>query len=351
MNLQRLGIALLIGCAAGVNFAEQPLWQRSTRVQLALEQDNNIKESPTQPEGAPSLRFLLHCRGQGQHGKTAADFSLQLVCQGYWQHLEENKAVGELAAGGTWFASQRWSLGGRGSLRLKTFLNGGLTYLASTVTAFAHTQLPAKISATASLSGESLDYSGSSEYDSQGWGAELVLSRPVAAWLRVGATMGGQQGSLDRPAYTYDRATDRWSTLPDRHRDRSFHGGARLEVHRRGQWAIAYLYERTSSNSYGYGFLRHKVSLLGAVRLHEKVLLRLYGLLQRKRYAEEVGPTVPMGLDTEREQSNVLVVDFSRPLSARLTAILRLAWYDNESLVRGWYYEKSTMSLSLERRF
>ncbi|MBC7187462.1 MAG: hypothetical protein H5U38_10545 [Calditrichaeota bacterium] len=351
MNLHRLCIALLIGCAAGVNLAQQPLWLSSTRLQLALEEDNNIKESPAQPQGAPSLRLLLDCRAQGQGRRMAGDFSLELGYQGYWQHPEENKAVGELTAGGSWFAGQRWSLGGRGSLRLKTFLNGGLTYLVSTLTGYAKTRLPLETSLTASLSCESLDYSGSSEYDSQGWGAELVLSRPLAEWLRVAATMSEHQWSLDRPAYSYDRATDRWSALPDRQRDRCIQGGARLEVHRKGQWAVAYLLERTSSNSYGYGFLRHKVSFLGGVRLPEALLLRLYGVLQRKRYAEEVRPVVPMGLDTEREQSNVLIVDLSRPLSDRMTAILRLAWYDNESLVRGWYYRKSTASLSLERRF
>jgi len=350
MSVQNLVLALLLAGVGAAASAQQTPWHHQARLQLGVEQDSNIKESAQGTQAAPSLRLLLDLGARRQLATGTVHLSLQGGCQAYWQHVDEDKVVGELRAGAAWPVGSKCSLGARASLRLKSFLREGPDYHHFSLAAFAQTRLPAQTALGLSCTRERLDYAASSIYDTDGWNTEVTVTRPLTAWVSAVVILGTQHWSLDRPAFAYDRDRKEWQALPQQHVDRVMSGGGRLELHTCGQWAIAYLYEKSSSNSYGYSFCRHRVSLLAGVDLSRRDLLRIYALLQRKRYEEAAYPALPLGLDTEREQSNVLVLDLSHTLANGYTAILRLARYDNESLVRGRYYQKSVVSLSFERR-
>ena len=51
------------------------------------------------------------------------------------------------------------------------------------------------------------------------------------------------------------------------------------------------------------------------------------------------------------EESNFIVLDASRDISSSLTALVRFAWYKNESPWASLYYEKFLVNLGLELRF
>ncbi len=351
MKMRQLVLVLVAAGFSAAASAQEATWHRHSRLQLGVEQDSNIKEAAEGAEAAPSLRFLLDLGRRRQLARSTFELSLQGGCQAYWQRADEDKAVGELRVGASWPLAEMWDVGARAFLRLKTFLRGGPDYAHSTFTALAQGRLPARMALVLSCTREWLDYAGSSLYDAHAWGTEMSVSRALCGSFTATATCGVEWWCLDRPALAYDRDLRLWRALPQQHADRLISGGVRCELHKLGQWALGYLYEENESNSYGYSYAQHRVSLLAGVRLSRGLLLRTYALLQRKRYTDPAAPALPVGLDTEREQSNVWVVDLSRPLGNRYTAIFRLARYDNESLVRGRYYQKVLVNVSIERRF
>ncbi|MGQ9561058.1 MAG: hypothetical protein ACUVWA_11130 [Candidatus Oleimicrobiaceae bacterium] len=343
----------MVLAAAGLSVAasaQQLSWHRHSRLQLGVEQDSNIKEAAQGAEAAPSLRLLLDAGRRRQLAQGTVDLSLQGGYQAYWGHADQDKAVGELTVGASWPAADRWAMGTRASLRLKTFLRDGPDYAHASLTALAQARLPARTALALSCTRQWLNYAGSSLYDAQAWGTEMSVSRALWSSLTATATCGVGWWSLERPAFAYDWNLKLWRALPTPHGDRLISGGLRVEFHTWGQWGVTYAYEKNKSNSCGYSFSRHRLSLLAGMQLGRAFLLRTYALLQRKRYAETPIPALPVDLDTEREQSNMWVVDLSRPLTNRYTAIFRLARYDNESLVRGRYYQKVLINLSFQRR-
>lgn len=90
---------VMVLAAAGLSVAasaQQLSCHHHSRLQLALEQDSNIKEA------APSLRLLLDAGRRRQLAKGTVVLSLQGRCQAYCGHADEDKAVGELTVGASW---------------------------------------------------------------------------------------------------------------------------------------------------------------------------------------------------------------------------------------------------------
>ena len=73
-------------------------------------------------------------------------------------------------------------------------------------------------------------------------------------------------------------------------------------------------------------------------------------MLQRKRYLVPSSPVSLPELDPEREQSNHAVVDLSRSLSGEASLVLRLAYHNNETPVRGLFYSKLLLFTGFEVR-
>ena len=114
---------------------------------------------------------------------------------------------------------------------------------------------------------------------------------------------------------------------------------------------LIYMYTDNRSNSYGFGYTRHRLQALFGARLPSDFLLRIFAALQQKKYTDDLDPFFPLELDTEREESNFAVVDLSHRLFTSVNGIVRFAWYDNESPIRTLYYNKFSVSFSLEYAF
>ena len=80
-------------------------------------------------------------------------------------------------------------------------------------------------------------------------------------------------------------------------------------------------------------------------------LLRAAFMLQHKRYLLPSSPISLPELDPEREQSNYAVLDLTRNLSSQASWLLRLAYHNNETPVRGLFYQKLLLYSGLELRF
>jgi hypothetical protein len=86
------------------------------------------------------------------------------------------------------------------------------------------------------------------------------------------------------------------------------------------------------------------------MRFGKHWMLRATGGVQGKRYRDDLARLNLRDLDTEREQSNFIVVDLSRDFSAAVSAMARLAFYDNESTVPGVFYRKLLYLTGVEIR-
>jgi hypothetical protein len=99
-----------------------------------------------------------------------------------------------------------------------------------------------------------------------------------------------------------------------------------------------------------YDFDRWRVNGLLGFRPARRWMLRTAVMLQHKRYRKELPPIYLIDLDTEREQSNFVVVDLSRDLTAVISLVARAAFYDNESTVRSLFYQKTLYFAGFELR-
>ena len=86
-------------------------------------------------------------------------------------------------------------------------------------------------------------------------------------------------------------------------------------------------------------------------KISASLLIRFYAMLQQKSYIEPFYTNVPLELDTEKIDSNFLIVDLSRTLIGDSAVFIRYAWYKNESLYRSIYYQKNLLTSGLEYRF
>ncbi len=114
---------------------------------------------------------------------------------------------------------------------------------------------------------------------------------------------------------------------------------------------LEYQFQRNLSNSYGFSFIQHKVTLSLIRSLPKGFMIRIYGSIQRKNYDAVLSRAFLTELDTEREISNFLILDCSKEISTSLSLLIRLSFYENESPVPGRYYQKTLTSISLECRF
>ena len=108
-------------------------------------------------------------------------------------------------------------------------------------------------------------------------------------------------------------------------------------------------HERYHSNSYGYEYRKQYLTILVAKNFYG-FLIRGVGEWQKKKYLDELLPAWPLELDTEREQSNFLVLDLSRDVTSSLTCVIRFAWYENESPWASFYYNKRLVNAGVEFR-
>lgn len=346
--MKRTALLLLI-----FSILHPPGLQPQTRLQIGLERDSNIRETPAAALSAPSLRLLAQTQKSGRNTWRSISFQNVSALQLYWDHPEENKLVTELRIGDS---------GSLGSVqaridawgRLKLWLNDVFDYGTGGLRLRVSLPLLRQVQATASAHYAALDYANLNGFDSGDLGldAGLLLRRRSH---RFGVTLRWQRIRFDRNAVAADFSEEPvYRFLSSRQIDRL--ATVELFASRSGRLLgrLSYELQRNDSNSFGFSYWRHRIQLLLGTRIGGEVMLRLLAAGQIKSYLERLPediPALPRDLDTEREQSNFVVADLSRPLTADMNAVLRLAWYSNETPLRSRFYRKSLVTLALETRF
>jgi hypothetical protein len=293
----------------------------------------------------------LSTRGDRRNERWQINYAYAAVLQNYPGYGDENKLSHDL---GGQLAVRLWrwlQLSSKANATLKLYLENTADYATTLGNLMASISLPHKLLADLSLETGQLDYAetGIYDFDFTFRGAELALRRPLTASSTLEAMLNRRVVRYERQALKYG-ANQQLEIKDELQRDVLTTFRAAMTYGRKVVTQVAIEGQINRSNSFGYDFTRFRASGLLGFRPARNWLLRAAGTLQRKRYRDDLARLNIRDLDTEREQSNFLVVDLSRDFSAEISLIARAAVYDNESIVSGVFYRKILYFAGLEVR-
>jgi hypothetical protein len=328
---------------------ERTKWRLSHRLQGGWEYDSNIYETSAPRTASGSARFLLSTRGNRRNERWQIHYDYAAALQTYPGYGNENKLSHDLGAQA---GVRLWSwlqLSSRANGTLKFYLENVADYGTTSGSLIAGLVLPHQWRADLSAETGQLDYEKTDFYDFTVRGAELALRRPVGSNSMLEATLNRRVLRYERRALRYG-ANQQLERKTEFQRDVLTTWRMAMTQGRKLVTQVAIEAQFNRSNSFGYDYTRVRASGLLGFRPAKNWLLRAAGTLQRKRYRDDLARLNVRDLDTEREQSNFLVVDISRDLSTEISLIARAAFYDNESTVPGVFYRKALYFTGLEIR-
>lgn len=320
----------------------QSEWLLSNRLQVGGEHDDNIFESSARPTSAYSGRLLFSSRADRSWQRSQLSVAYSGGLQTYASHTVENKLTNEANAETRWNVSRWCQLRGAVNGTLKIYLNDQYDYGTTQSTLSASLQLPQRFSLTLSTATARLDYADSDFFDFMSRSYGVTLRRQLAGWLTAEGGVNHSRLNYLRYVYLLDNA---------KQRDRQNGAAVRFVIGRKFLVNISGEWQRNNSNNAGYDYERWRLSLIGAVRLSPRWLLRIAALRQHKKYLEAQRPLNPIELDAERNESNFIVADLSYDLSSQVGWLLRVSYYDNEAAFRGLFYQKTVLFSGVEYRF
>lgn len=330
-----------------------PRWRLQNRLQATYEFDNNIREAPQQlldPLQDSSFRLQFHARAVRTDQRSRLDFAYRGGLQTYFRYSFENKLINELR-GSVLLRLGTWAVGARTSGRLKLYLNDELDYATGVAEAYVlfPPRQPLRLEVAAVTSG--VNYRHFSAFDYRQEHLRLRLSRTWSKHVNTSLAL-----TVGRMLYTRvvteAGPEDPLASFTELDlRDRNYRVHLQLNYSHRWLINLSYLFEYNDSQAPVFDYSRHQVIVLLGMPLRRGLWLRGYAGLQFKHYPAPSLGVFPIELDPERNESSYVVADLSKDLSAHVTALLRVAYHNNESNVRGLFYRKTLVTLGFDFRF
>ena len=325
-------------------------WRIKNRLQTSYEFDDNIRENTTDSlkKNDSSLRFLFHARASRSGANTRLTFSYQGGLQSYFHHSIENKLINEVQFSGQ-YRLNKAAAGVRGSGRLKIYLNHTLDYSTGSFELFFKLPPVLNFFNEFAINTAGLEYQNFPGFNYSEKQLKWTISKKLSSGLTGVLELSGKSIDYHRNIIiTIEDSTD----FPDiQQKDDNYKFQFKLNYTKLFLVNFNYSFQHNDSNSPGYNYTRHQFVLIVGVPLSSKTWLRGYAAAQIKIYPEEVLPIFPTDVDTEREESNFFVLDISRDLSPSLSALLRFAYYNNESVIRSRFYRKAILTAGFDFRF
>lgn len=344
-----LAVSLLFLTSA---LAQSGHWRIRNRLQLTYEFDDNIREAAADTADRiqdSSLRLLFH----SQASKTGTDLRLKFSYQGglqtYFANTIENKLINEVGASFA-YSLEPFVIGARAFGRLKLYLNDTFDYATGHATGFLRLPPWSGFVSEVSFTREGLDYQNFSNFDYQANELRLAVTRSLASKLTGRVEVAAAQIDYEIPQIIC-LPDDRFRILSDSQQDDNLRLSLQVNYTRAFLLNFKYAFQYNDSNSCGYSYHKHQFVVIFGVPLPHNLWLRGYGAIQFKNYSEDIPPFFPTDLDTERDQSNFFIADLSKDLTPGLSAILRAAYYNNESIIRSRFYRKLLVTLGFDFRF
>lgn len=328
---------------------QTPPWRVKNRLQMSYEFDSNIRENPAAGDSTiedSSARFFFQSHAACNSPKTRLSLIFRTGLQTYFQNPIENKLINEFELTSA-VKLGKAAAGVRGFGRLKLYLNDALDYVSGYGELFVQAPLFSKINGelafqTAGLSYQNFKYFNYSENQ-----LKLQVSRKLTERLSSTIELGFRKIHYNRTLFFSPPDTLRFGRKQE---DDNYRFYWQVNYTKTFLFNFSYTFQYNESNTSGYGYRRHQIIVILGTPLFSGVWLRGYAAYQNKRYRDPL-PMFPPDIDPERDESNFLIADLSKDLRPGLTALLRAAFYNNESIIRSRFYRKFLLTAGLDFRF
>lgn len=325
-------------------------WRAKNRLQTSYEFDSNIREVPasdsTKEIQDSSARFLFQSQATRNSPKTRFGLIFRTGLQTFFQNSIENKLINEVELTGS---VKLWKIvaGVRGYGRLKLYLNDNLDYVNGNGEFFVQTPLFSNIASELAYQAAGINYQNFTIFDYSDNQVKWQISRKLTASFTSSIEFSFRQIRYKR-TLNFSPDDPSFGLKQEDHNYKIF---MQLNYTKKFLINLSYSFIHNDSNTQGFSYNRHQIVLFFGTPLFAGVWLRGYSAYQNKHYTEDFIPMFPIELDTEREESNFFIADLSKDLNPGLTALLRLAYYNNESIIRSRFYRKFLVTAGFDVRF
>lgn len=326
-------------------------WLFKTRIQQGFEYDNNTFEAKENLDSDALYKLIINSQAKFSGRGKLAQFQYHGGFQRYFYTPSENKLTNDLRVSFMYTSlDNRVTMGGQAHMRFKYFHGHDWEYSLSNIEPFISVTV-FKTRIAFSYNYEKLNYFQYDVFNFASHTLAFFATKRLTGNVRVKLKGGQQVRDYDRFALEYKPFLDSPLYSDFLQKDVGNFGGFELSCQKRMLCSLEYIFQDDASNSFGFAYTQHRLTLSAAVPLKNGMLVRLFGGLQRKAYAEDLNRIIVTELDTERENSNFLIIDFSKSISLSLNLLVRGSWFNNESPIPGRYYQKSLTSICLEYSF
>jgi len=333
-------------------FAQSPKksWTIKTRIQQGVEYDNNIEESRDFAQSDGLMKLVLNSKLRYFQNKWFIQFNYHGGMHYYFASPLENKFSHDFSASVNYWHSRWIRIGGNFNTRLKVYGKRNWDYYLSdyeTFISFPFSRYELSFFYTL----QRLNYLSYNQFDFGVDKFAVAFRTKIGKYNTIRLKACQQMIDFFRYAMSYDSMLEEVLISRQKQKDKNSYFSFQWRYQKKWLLSTEYLFQNNSSNSYGFSYQFHRITLSAATHFKMGVLIRLFAGLQRKQYAEELDKLIAIELDSEREKSNFIILDFSKDITQKLSALVRLSYYYNESPIPGRYYRKQLSSFSFEYRF
>ena len=183
------------------------------------------------------------------------------------------------------------------------------------------------------------------DFDFRAQEAGIHLNKRL--FRRLTCRLGGSWKRLNFDRHALTQGLQR---AEDRQKDTVQRIGVHFKFYRLFLIDGGYCFLRNTSNSYGYAFDAHRLTLVLGKMLTRRIGLQLYGVFQRKNYTEDIRD-VPFISPPKDMEGSVFVVKGSGDITDRWGIEVQYGLHREESLQRNRFHTRSLYSSSLSLRF
>lgn len=325
-------------------------WQWKNRLQFGVDFDSNVEETRLNQKSDGLSKFILESQAKLTNQAYLIHLQYHGGLQYYFQTSAEHKMSHDVSGTFIYQLLPKVRFGTRLWGRLKYFSGYDWHYFVkSSELFFTFDVLASQL--TSAYENEGLNYLNYHRFNFNTHHFYFTLMKRIAPPLTGQLKSGYRLINFQRNAISPKSQEIFIDYLDFRQQDDHYYFSIQGTVQKKVLSNLEYRFSRNLSNSYGFSYREHRVTLSLVCPLSEKFMLRIYSGLQRKTYDEALNKIIVTEFDTEREISNFFITDFSTDLSDNLSLLFRYSWYNNESPVPGRYYQKTLASVSLEYRF
>jgi hypothetical protein len=321
-------------------------WKSDQRILLGLEIDDNIAESLSLPKSDGSLVLTYENKSVLHHPNSSLLLTYSGGLQLYQNYGSENKSIHEASTKFQYYY-KRVSLGLHALGKSKYLFDKNGDYGLLYVNPFARLSLNKRLALLPGFKYETLKYAHYSDFNYAGEFFSLLMTANIHQNISVNPEASFGSIHLNRPAYRL-MPPDQWVPQDVKHQDDYTNAGLLIDWYSRGLLVnVGYYFQTAKSNSDGFSFAKHLVKLI-IVKQLGRYFIKGFCTLEKKNYTDKTVASLPTDIDTERRQSNCVVLDLSRDIRTKTTLTLRMAWYTNESLLPQKYYQKTLVNFLID---